>query len=142
MRKSVPLPLAPQGNSAQDRFNAGILKVLKDLRLDVVTQEDWKDVTYLNSWVDFSTVYHSVGYMKDNMGFVHTRGLCKNGTSGVCFTLPEGYRPSKDLLFTLYHFDYNTNPGRVSISSGGTFTFSNYSNSAVSLEGIIFQAEA
>ena len=52
------------------------------------------------------------------MGFVHVRGMVKNGTvspysTGAVFTLPPGYRPMVDCLFAT-----------VSCEAGGTPSFS------------------
>lgn len=63
-------------------------------------QEAWITPAYTAGWGDYdNNNWFGVRYMKDNMGFVHMKGLIKN-TSGaskaannVMFNLPAGYRP-------------------------------------------------
>jgi hypothetical protein len=64
---------------------------------------EWRSPTFLNSWVNYdTTTYGPAGYRKDANGFVHLRGLVKNGTSttATMFILPAGYRPGRDVLLS------------------------------------------
>lgn len=56
----------------------------------------WIDMTLINGWVDYDTLlYRKAQYYKDKFGWVHLRGLIKNGTVGNPFTvLPTAYRPN------------------------------------------------
>ena len=90
-------------------------------------QEAWINVTYTNSWVDYDTTYGGAQYMKDSLGFVHIRGLVKNGSAAnaAIFTLPVGYRPNKQCLFAsvanaaLCRIDVSA-VGVVNAASGGS----------------------
>jgi hypothetical protein len=93
-----------------------------------------------NSWVQYNSGgYSDVAYYLDPMGFVHLRGLCKNGTIGSSiFTLPAGYQPPYKHLFPAASntaFDY------VTVSAAGAVvaeTTTGASNTWVSLDGISF----
>ena len=62
-------------------------------------QEAWITPTLENGWIPFALpVYNTFQYMKDEMGFVHIRGLIREGIAGVIYTLPKGYRPGKDVV--------------------------------------------
>jgi hypothetical protein len=61
------------------------------------TEISWTEVSsFSNSWVNYGGSYNTAGYCKDAFGFVHLRGLIKDGTLGsAAFNLPTGYRPVK-----------------------------------------------
>jgi hypothetical protein len=63
----------------------------------------WTAPTLLNSWVNYGSS-SDAGYYKDSLGRVNLRGFIKDGTvdntNGVIFTLPAGYRPGTDLIFS------------------------------------------
>lgn len=104
-------------------------------------QEDWIVPTLLNSWVEYGSVYHGPAYMKDHLGFVHLRGLLKNGSSATAamFTLPEGYRPAERLMFNQRS---STGSARVDIEADGTvLPGTGASTSYTSISGIYFKAE-
>lgn len=51
---------------------------------------------FLNSWVNYdaSDGGRNVGFYRDPFGFVHLKGLLRNGSVGsAAFALPLGYRP-------------------------------------------------
>lgn len=110
-------------------------------------QQAWQNATLQNGWVVFGAPYPTnVGYMKDSLGFVHTRGLIKSGTATqntVIFTLPIGYRPS----FDLYIINAVAgNWGIVHIGTNGNVMYDNASSAttaqvAYSLDNIHFRAE-
>lgn len=105
-----------------------------------INQDSWTAMTLSNSWVDFGAGYQGAEYMKDRMGFVHLRGLVKNGSSGgaAITTLPSGYRPSaielhasaSNALFCLIEV---TAAGVVTCTAGGDTTW-------ISLNGLTFKA--
>lgn len=104
-------------------------------------QEDWITPTLLNGWTDFGGVYESVGYMKDEFGFVHIRGMIKGGTVGqIAFMLPEGYKPLK----SQYHTCISADVVRIlNVQRNGTVLTSPLaSNAWITLNGISFKAEA
>jgi hypothetical protein len=106
-------------------------------------QEDWIEPTLLNGWVNYGSPQETAGYMKDDMGFVHLKGLIKSGSaipSTAFFVLPIGYRPLGSLnIGTVSNTAFATiaiNPitGNLTIEAG--------SNAWFSLDGITFRAEA
>jgi len=98
----------------------------------------WYEPTMQNSWVAYNTTYNSAQYMIDGNGFVHIRGLLKNGSAAdaVMFTLPDGYRPEKRELFISYSAAGAT---RLDVfSTGAVQAVTNGSTSWTSIDGLIF----
>lgn len=111
----------------------------------------WLEPTFENSWVNYSATatggntggtaeYAPAGYFKDPLGFVHLQGLVKNGTAGATiFTLPEGYRPAKSMIFKVV-----SNGGAANLWIHPDGSVDHASNSShvgfFSLEGIYFLA--
>lgn len=91
-----------------------------------------------HSWVNYGGGYSPVGYCLDNQGFVHLRGMAKSGSMGtVIFTLPAGFAPPYNNLFTITsngQWDFLT----VSSAGGVTADPGSGSNAYVSLDGISF----
>lgn len=116
----------------------------KITKAQIEAQQAWQSPTLLNSWVNYGGTFNNAGYMKDSLGFVHLRGLIKNGTVTLAaFNLPAGYRPANDTAFVVNSnsafgvvqvLGQSTNPGDVRILQGN--------NAFVYLEGITFMAEA
>jgi hypothetical protein len=123
--------------SAKVNANFAELKVKTDYLSAPV---DWVTVTYLNSWVTYNATYHPIQYYKDALGFVHLRGMCKSGTSGIIATLPAGFRPGKFEIFEISTNSFAA--GCVEIQTDGDIQAVTYSNTWVSLSGITFKAEA
>jgi hypothetical protein len=101
--------------------------------------------TFQNDWVDYDAGYELTGYYKDPRGFVHLRGLVKDGTlNTTIFTLPVGYRPSNALLFVTVGREGATNSvNRITIDTSGNLTQEeSASNDWLSLNGIYFLADA
>lgn len=69
-----------------------------------ITQETWKDLTLINGWINYGEGQATAQYMKDDLGFVHIKGLVKSGITSagdwVCAALPAGYRPKEELMFS------------------------------------------
>jgi len=117
-------------------------------RLDGDT--DWHIVdgtgepAYENGWVDYNTqpgTYAGGGFMKDENGYIHLRGLIKNGTDGTTvFTLPVGYRPLQKNIFTIESDDL---AGRLDVDDTGEVipASSTTSPAWISLDGIVFLGE-
>lgn len=103
-------------------------------------QESWTAPTFTNSWVNYGGTFGNAGYMKDSLGFVHLKGLIKNGTiAQSAFTLPAGYRPAVD---TAYAVNSNSAFGSVQVLNNGTVVPLIGNNAFVYLDGITFRAEA
>lgn len=103
----------------------------------------WINATLLNSWANYHVDYYNAGYMKDSNGFVHLRGIVKNGTitSGTSILqLPIGYRPSKKCVFS--SIAYNSALCTLIIFNDGYLNISNVPNNTwLTLENISFMAE-
>lgn len=96
--------------------------------------------TLLNSWVNYSAAHRPAGFYKDSSGLVRIEGLIKSGTATpgtTIFTLPSGYRPSKDIYFPTAS---NGAHGEVTITSAGSVNIVAGSNTYFSLDGISFPA--
>ena len=96
----TPVALGPQLS------NAG-------LEVKWFTTNSWTNVTFTSGKTlihyggDATTgtgYFYDVQYVKDAMGHVHLRGVLQNTTKQTLpftlFTLPSGYRPASNLLFT------------------------------------------
>ena len=102
-------------------------------------QQDWLTPTMLNGWVNYGSGLATCQYMKDSSGFVHLKGLVKNGTMNTSvFTLPVGYRPL-DIL----HIGTASNNayGQSEVYPSGDVWLDRGSNVWVSLSNVIFKAE-
>lgn len=98
-------------------------------------QEAWITPTLIGGWVTDS---FAPQYMKDEMGFVHFRGMMKGGTmTSPAFVLPLGYRPERSNYIPIY----TANAGSLIVifSSGDAIPYSG-STSRVSLDGVTFKA--
>ena len=103
-----------------------------------ITPQTWTTPTLLNGWINFDPSAASCQYMKDSMGFVHLKGLVKNGVIGaVLFTLPVGYRPAEN-----QHFGTASNNayGQSVVYSTGDIRLDIGSNVWVTISGITFKA--
>lgn len=102
--------------------------------------EAWVTPTLVNSWIAFDTVnWNTAQYMKDAQGFVHLRGMVKNGTISTTlpmFTLPAGYLPPKAQAFAVIS---NNLIGRCTIQADGKVIPEVGSNVWFSLAGIYFR---
>jgi ribosome modulation factor len=105
----------------------------------------WTAPTLTNSWVNYgSGGYGNAGYRKDADGFVHLRGLVKNGSSvgATIFTLPAGYRPAFNGLYSAWN---TSGAARINIGSDGTVVIDTQIGSPgtayQSLDGVTFLAE-
>lgn len=107
-------------------LTAGIQEALQ--RVSVVEQKKaekdqpvWIAPTLLNGWENFGGLYAPAGYMKDSQGFVHFRGLIRNGAVGqAMFVLPEGYRPKSDsIIGVISHNNTTYVPSAIKVTSTG-----------------------
>lgn len=100
----------------------------------------WTAPSMSNAWVNYGGTWATAGYTKDEHGFVHLKGLIKDGTIGsAAFTLPANYRPGEDYLFGTIS---NDAIGRVAVNTSGEVIPQTPSNNTwVSLDGLSFYAE-
>jgi hypothetical protein len=106
-------------------------------------QEAWIAPTLLNGWVNYGISGGALAaFIKDDMGFVHLKGLIKDGTTTAgttIFTLPVGYRP----LSSLYFLVADSNGfARLFVASNGVIAIeADANNTYLSLDQITFRAE-
>jgi hypothetical protein len=103
-------------------------------------EEDWKDVRFQNNWTNYGESYNPAGYVKDEIGRVHLRGLVKGGAvNKAVFELPETYRPKFREIFIAKSGGAMT---RVDIDTNGNVLILENYNVWVSLDGINFSSLA
>jgi S-layer homology domain len=74
--------------------------------MDAITQSEAFHIVdtagepqFQNGWHNFGGSFSKGGFFKDALGIVHLKGNLTGGGSGTtAFTLPEGYRPTEDLV--------------------------------------------
>lgn len=110
----------------------------------VASDVPWIAPSMVNSWVNYAGAYELAGYKRVN-GVVYLKGLVKDGTYGgaTIFTLPAGYRPTKDKIFGC---PASGGVLRVDVTSAGAVyangtTAGAPTNAFVSLDGISFPAD-
>lgn len=106
--------------------------------------EDWTSATLLNSWVTYdATIFYPAQYYKDRYGWVHLRGLIKNGTLNAdLFTLPTGYKPTRRVVISAFADNVRTAAIIINPSTGGVAAFTGTATGTayLSLDGICFPA--
>jgi len=104
-------------------------------------QNIFTDMNLANSWVSFdTTTWYSPSFTRTTAGVVELRGLVKNGSGGVITTLPAGFRPNKQIIFTTLSSGSNA-IARVDVFPDGTVLWQGGGdNSWVSLDGINFMS--
>tara|TARA_R100001594_G_C3954890_1_gene243911 strand:- start:114 stop:764 length:651 start_codon:yes stop_codon:yes gene_type:complete len=108
---------------------------------------EWRDMVLTNSWVVYGTDVDSPQFIKDDLGFVHLKGVVKNGSSATAAitALPESYRPSFNQYRLVFNTDY-ADPAinelsTIKIDTNGVITQSDGTNTAaLFLTGISFHA--
>lgn len=89
-----------------------------------------------NSWANYGASYANSGYSRTEDGVVSLRGMVSSGTVGaVIFTLPMGYRPVNQLVFTVIT---SSGIGRLDIFPNGDVALASGGNEYVSISGISF----
>jgi hypothetical protein len=93
-----------------------------------------------NAWVNFGTAWSRAGFYKDLHGVVHLTGTITGGASAsTAFTLPDGYRPSRNLFLPVANGDF------LFVRSNGAVqaTYAiNTSNGDIGLDGLSFRVGA
>lgn len=112
--------------------------------------EFWAPVTFDTGWQNYdNTTYFGAAYCKDQMGFIHLRGIVKTTTqpdathrTTSIFTLPTGFRP---LRIAILPIRVNLSPvsfATLYIGTDGVVKLDGYTvaqpESAVCLDGITF----
>ena len=120
----------------------GILheKVLEESgRKQISKPNTWYKFTFENSWANYGSTWQTAQYSIDSNGFVHLRGLIKDGSTSADITsLPTGFQPVMDEIFIV-----RTSAGtsRVDIKTDGDVYANPGHASWTSLSGITFEAE-
>ena len=136
-------PLQFIGKLRVDQLQVDTLLNLKPAAITLLTENDATLIggqgapPFENGWVNYDSGWPPAAYWKDPFGFVHLRGLVKNGTLGVpMFTLPPGYRPA----FSSHQIvASNSSWGMCHVLSSGVIQFSVGSNTWVDLASIRFR---
>lgn len=108
----------------------------------LAASEAWHEIgqagqpAFQNGWTNYSPSGNSAGYYKDRLGYVHLKGMVKDGTmSQTAFTLPVGYRPAKGMLLpTASAHVY----GEILLYADGRVDPETGWNLLMSLDGIVF----
>jgi len=94
---------------------------------------------FQNSWANYGTPYTDARYWFDKDGKVCIEGTIASGsTSAAAFTLPAGYRPSKQKSFVC---NANGAFGLVSVKTNGEVEITSGSSTLQSLDGICFERD-
>ena len=99
----------------------------------------WYNFTFENSWVNYGSTWRTAQYSIDSNGFVHLRGLVKNGSTSADITsLPIGFKPVMDEIFSVRTSGGTT---RIDIKTDGDVYANPGHATWTSLSGITFEAE-
>jgi hypothetical protein len=106
----------------------------------LLTPPAWTGVaSFSSSWVNYGGGFFNAAYCKDALGFVHLRGLIKDGTlNAVVFALPVALRPSSNL--NIASVCSGASVATIQIQPGGNVYVYASSATWVSLDGITFYA--
>lgn len=124
-----------------DELKHVLERMYNDVYLEVLRHETiaWVEVTsFENSWVNYGGTNQTAGYVKDAFGFVHLKGVVKNGSSipTIIFTLPAGYRPTAAETFTTHSHGF----GACTVTADGEVVAAVGSVADFWLSGITFYA--
>lgn len=104
-----------------------------------VSNDEWTDVTFENSWVNFGSGFNDAQFRQLGVEHVEIRGLVKDGTvSTNIFTLPAELRPIANYGYAVVS---NNAFGHVVVRSDGGVRLNIGSNVSVFLDGIIFSLD-
>ena len=100
---------------------------------------------FLNGWANFEEGYENIEIFKNRDGLVTLNGLIKGDYSKIIFKLPEGWKPKKQLIFSVCS---DNTARRLDINSNGELFLNNNGcpgtvtgNGWLSLSGISFYAK-
>ena len=121
------------------RHNGVLHKKVLDKMTSHSKNNIWYQPTLENSWVTYNAANNVAEYLIDDNGFVHLRGILKNGSSASAdmFSLPQGFRPALGEVFAgvsssgFAGISVDAN-GDVRAYTGGSVTFT-------SIDGITFK---
>lgn len=104
------------------------------------TQDIFTDMNLENTWASYnSSSWYSPAFTRTTAGIVELHGLVKNG-SGLITTLPDGFRPRKQLIIPTLSGSTNA-LARIDVKADGTVSWANGGdNGWISLDGINFMS--
>lgn len=125
-----------------DQLQVDTLFNLKPQAISLLTDNEFTYVgkqgapPFENSWVYFGSGAQP-GYFKDPFGFVHLKGLLKNGTINTpMFTLPPGFRPLEaDIAICMS----NGAAARLDVNTNGQVVPVSGSNAYYSIDNVVFR---
>lgn len=95
----------------------------------------WVAPTLVNSWAQQAN-YTTVGYTKDENGFVYLRGALVTGTApSTLFTLPTGFRPAKIGVYATYSASGSC---KCTVNPDGTVVATLAASNNMSIDGVRF----
>lgn len=97
----------------------------------------------INNFANYDKGYNQASYWKDKNGVVHLTGLINTGTNTtgtVIATLPVGYRPKLNEIFSAFTGNASSSM-RLNVDSTGVISFNGTYTSFIGLAGISFKAE-
>ena len=71
---------------------------------------------FQNSWVNYGMSRNLCYWLDKFHNIIHVEGIIKDGSAGLVYTLPVGYRPTTNYYFCIPSFDgvsYGTSYGYV-----------------------------
>ena len=105
--------------------------------------ENWHEVNspgepvFQNGWANTGATDVTAAFFKDPYGVVHLKGLIFGGTnSAAIFVLPDGYRPSKNVIQLVWR---GSGSGKLNLLPDGSVLFQD-GGAAASLDGVTFRA--
>ena len=101
----------------------------------------WNEVTPSSPFSNYGSTWDTCAYMKDSNGVVHLKGLVTGTHTGAStiFTLPSGYRPSKERMFPCISSASPDRALRVDIQADGDVIVDSTHSGWVSISNISFK---
>lgn len=93
-----------------------------------VSGYDWVYPTLTSPWTNYGSTYGNARYCRRG-GIVHVQGLVRGGAvNGLIFQLPEGFRPSQQLMFAVGTNErtFTTGAASAGTAHNHTQTLSNF----------------
>tara|TARA_R110000868_G_scaffold337183_3_gene598060 strand:- start:180 stop:1826 length:1647 start_codon:yes stop_codon:yes gene_type:complete len=103
----------------------------------------WVAPTLLNSWANSGGAGNTAGFMKDDSGFVHLRGILITGViPNPMFTLPEGFRPAYTENLSVFTANAGPTPvvGWLQVTAAGSVIPQVGGTVQTCLDGVVFKA--
>ena len=121
------------------RHNGVLHKKVLDKMTSHSKSNIWYDPTLENNWVAFNAANNSPQYLIDDNGFVHLRGMLKDGDAenDDMFSLPQGFRPAFGESFP--GVAKSGFCGIVVDADGDVRAYTGGSTTWTALDGIIFE---